>query len=189
MKKADIIMAAIVGAIGIALAVIAFTVKSTVAKWIWGVLAVIVIGFTIYATIDAIIKNKRKPKDFADLLAQAMNSPDFAQKMGAAAKKRDLLFEGQRTSDPDFGYSASNSIMTSTVSRSEEYLGKLRTLNGKPFTWNRTGAYCMREVHGVENVMVDEYQLFLDGIEYKKVYICPYGHSSSYVPQGMELSE
>ena len=54
MKKDDIIMASVFSAVGIAFAVIAFVVKSTVAKWIWGILAVVVIGFTIYATIDAI---------------------------------------------------------------------------------------------------------------------------------------
>lgn len=193
MKKDDIIMASIFGVVGIVFAIIAFAVKSTVAKWIWGILAILVIGFTIYATIDAIIKNKRKPKDFADLLAQAMkesiNKPDFAQRMEAAANNRNRLFEGQRTDDPDYGYSTSNPIMTSTISQSDEYLKKLRTLDGKAFTWNRTGSFCMRDVHGVENVMVDEYQLYIDGQEYKKIYICPYGHSSSFVPQGMKLSD
>lgn len=168
-------------------------VKSTVAKWIWGILAVVVIGFTIYATIDARIKNKRKPKDFADILARAMkesmSKPDFAQRMEAAANNRNKLFAGQRTDDPDYGYTTTNPIITSTISMSEEYLEKLRTMNGIPFTWTRTGSYCMREIHGVESVMVDEYQLYLDGQEHKKIYICPYGHSSSFVPQGMKLFE
>jgi HSP20 family protein len=41
----------------------------------------------------------------------------------------------------------------------------------------------MSDIGGVENVMVDKYQLFLEGSEYVIIYICPYGHSSSYVPK------
>jgi len=192
MSKTDVTMAAIFSAIGIVLAVLAYFAKSTVATWIWGILAVAVFAFTIYATIDAIVKNKRRPKDLADLLARAMaeevKKPDFSARMEEAGKRRNLLFDGQRTSDPNYGYSADNPVMTSTVSRSDEYLNRLRTLDGKPFTWNRTGSLCMREVHGVPNVMVDIYVLFLDGQEYKTLYICPYGHSADYVPDGLTLA-
>ena len=45
------------------------------------------------------------------------------------------------------------------------------------------------EIGGIENVMVDKYQLFLDGNEYVVIYICPYGHSSSYVPKGLKLNQ
>lgn len=193
MKKDDIIMASIFGVVGIVFAIIAFTVESTVSKWVWGILAILVIGFTIIASIDAIIKNKRRPKDLADILAKAMvesmSKPDFAQRMEADANKRNQLFEGQRTDDPDYGYSSSNPIMTSTIFQSDEYLNKLRTLDGKAFTWDRTGSLCMKDLHGVKNVMIDEYQLFINGQQYKTIYICPYGHSSSYVPQGMKLAD
>lgn len=125
MSKTDIQMTAIFTGIGIVFAVIAFAVKSTLAKWIWGILAVVIFAFTIYAVIDAIIKNKRRPQDFADLLARAVaeeaKKPDFAKRMEEAANRRDILFKGQRTSDSDYGHSASNPIMTSTVSRSDEY--------------------------------------------------------------------
>lgn len=193
MKKGEVGIVATFGAVGVVFAVIAFIVQSVVAKWIWGVLSVLVIGFTLIMLIDAIVKNRRRPKDLSELLMTAMkeaaNSPDFAQKMEEASRKRDILFEGQRTEEPDYGFSTSNPIMSSTISRSEEYLGKLRTLNGESFTWERTGSRCMADVHGVENVMVDAYQLYLNGMKYKMIYICPYGHSSSFVPKGMKLSE
>ena len=165
--------------------------KSTTAKWIWGILAVIVIAFTIYACIDAIVKNRRKPKDLSDLLISAMKEevkkPDFQERMEAAANRRNILFDGQRPNDEDFGYSLENPIMTSTISSTDEYLKKLVTLDGKHFTWERTGSYSMREIHGVSNVMVDAYQLYLDGKEYSVIYICPYGHNSTYTPNGMKI--
>ena len=37
--------------------------------------------------------------------------------------------------------------------------------------------------------MVDRYQLLLNGAEDKTIYICPYGHDSSFVPHGMLLIE
>ena len=193
MKTDDIIVASFFGVIAIIFTVIALVVKSIVVKWICGILAILMIAFTIYTIFYLIKKNKRKPKNFNDLLAQAvkelMSKPDFSQRMEATVNKRNQLFERQRTEDSDYGYSTSNPIMTSTISLSEEYLEQLRTLDGKAFTWNRTGSFYMSDVHGVENVMVDEYQLFIDGQEYKKIYICPYGRSSSFVPQGMKLSE
>ena len=45
----------------------------------------------------------------------------------------------------------------------------------------------MENIHGVKHVLVDEYKLFLNGIEYTTIFICPYGHNCSYAPQGMLL--
>lgn len=191
MEKEDIKFAVIFGGIGIIFALIAFAVKSTAAKWIWGVLAIGIIIFTIYATIDTIVKSKRRSKDLFKILEQAMEEeaekPDFIQRMKTFANRRDILYDGQRPNDSDYGYSTSNPIMTSTISDSDKYLRKLRTHDGKPFTWNRGGSICMEEVHGVSNVMIDVYTLFLNGQEYKKIYICPYGHTSNYVPEGLML--
>ncbi|MGM9523082.1 MAG: hypothetical protein ACI3VU_01530 [Faecousia sp.] len=193
MKKEEIRLVSALGVIGIVLAVITFAVESMNAKWICGILAVFVICFAIVIAVDAMIKNKRQPKDFADILMKAMNeaakSPDFTQKMTAAANRRDALSAGQRPDASDYGYSPSNPIMTSTIFQSDVYLEKLRTLDGKPLTWERTGSICLQEIHGVENVIVDAYQLLLDGQAYKEIYICPYGHNVNYVPQGLKLVE
>ena len=196
MGKDEYTMMAIFTAIGAIFTVIAISVESVVAKWIWGILAAAVFVFTIYATIDSIIKSRRKPKDFTDLLLQYMEQEskkpgfkeDFAKKMEASANRRDVLFESQRPDEDNFGYSMSNPVMTSTVSSSDRYLERLRTLDGKSFTWERHGAYCVN-IGDVEGVMVDKYQLYLDGAEYAELFICPYGHSSSYVPHGLTLAE
>lgn len=196
MGKVEYTMMAIFTAIGAIFTVIAISVESAVAKWIWGILAAAVFVFTIYATIDSIIKSRRKPKDFTDLLLQYMEQEskkpgfkeDFAKKMEASANRRDVLFESQKPDEENFGYSLSNPVMTSTVSSSDRYLERLRTLDGKSFTWERHGAYCVN-IGDVEGVMVDKYQLYLDGEEYAELFICPYGHSSSYVPHGLTLAE
>ena len=196
MGKDEYTMMAIFTAIGAIFTVIAISVESVVAKWIWGILAAAVFVYTIYATIDSIIKSRRKPKDFTDLLLQYMEQEskkpgfkeDFAKKMEASANRRDVLFESQRPDEDNFGYSMSNPVMTSTVSSSDRYLERLRTLDGKSFTWERHGAYCVN-IGAVEGVMVDKYQLYLDGEEYAEIFLCPYGHSSSYVPHGLTLAE
>ena len=195
MKKDEIIVVSVMGGIGIILALIALSVESLVAKWIWGILAIAMFGLTIYTIIDVIVKSKRKPMDLADILIKSLEEQakkpgfkeDFAKRMEEGFKRRDVLFEGQRPNEEDYGYSSSNPIMTSTISASDDYLGKLRTLDGKSFTWERQGSYCMAEISGIENVMVDEYLLFLNGEKYKSIYICPYGHSSTYVPKDMQL--
>ena len=196
MGKTEWTMTAIFTAIGTLFTIIAISVESVAAKWIWGVLAAAVFIFTIYAIIDSIVKSRRKPKDLADLLIQYMEQEskkpgfkeDFAKKMEANANRRDVLFESQRPEEENFGYCMSNPVMTSTVSSRDRYLERLRTLDGKSFTWERHGAYCVN-LGDVEGVMVDEYQLYLDGEEYAEIFLCPYGHSSSYVPHGLTLAE
>ena len=193
MDRTSVITASVFAGIGTIFTIVAFSASSAVAKWIFGILAVLVFGFTIYGTIDAIVKSRRKPKNLADLLIQALkesvDSPDFAQRMQNAGERRDKLFKGQRTEDTDYGYSPENPIMTSTISSSDDYLRKLRTTDKKSFTWKRIGSFSMQEVHGVENVIVDGYLLYLDGEEYKEIYICPYGHTSVSAPQGLLLAE
>ncbi len=196
MGKTEWTMTAIFTAIGAIFTIIAISVESVVAKWIWGILAAAVFIFTIYAIIDAIVKSRRKPKDLADLLLQYMEQEskkpgfkeDFAKKMEASANRRDILFESQRPDEENFGYSMSNPVMTSTVSSSDRYLASLRTLDGKSFTWERHASYCVN-IGDVEGVMVDKYQLYLDGEAYTEIFLCPYGHSSSYVPQGLKLAD
>ena len=112
----------------------------------------------------------------------------FSKNMEEKAKRRNELFKSQDPNADDFGYSLFNPIMTSTVFRSDEYLGRLRTENGKAFTWDRTKAYNI-DLKGIKGVMVDEYELMLDGEPYKTIYICPYGHSSNYVPKGLVLAD
>ena len=195
MKKDDIPVVVVMGGIGLILTIIAVSAESTIAKVIWGLLAIGMIGLTIYGIIDSIIKSRRKPKDFADIfgevLKEHMSQPDFAKNYEKRTEeyysKKEQIFAGQRPNDDDYGYSKSNPIMTANVFRNDEYLKRLRTPDGKAFTWERNGSYCMNEISGVSNVMVDEYQLFLEGKPYKLVYICPKGFDSTNAPKGMQL--
>ncbi len=79
-KESRIIMFTFIG-IGIFFTVIAILVNSLVAKCIWFFLAAIVFGFTIYATVDYLIKSKRRStkleKFMMDLLMHADNDPEF----------------------------------------------------------------------------------------------------------------
>ena len=74
--------------------------------------------------------------------------------------------------------------MTSSVFDTDRYLDLLHTSEGERLLWERVGSHCMRELHGVENVMVDEYLAFLNDKVYGRIYICPYGHPSETAPKG-----
>ena len=128
---------------------------------------------------------------FAEMLGanKGETSQSFAEQMEEASKRRDLLFERQEYEADDYGLSATNPVMTSSISSSKEYLKHLRSPEGKAFTWNRSGFFDLKSVHGVPNVIVDEYQLFLDGKAYKAIYVCPYGHQTKRAPKGLVYKE
>ena len=193
MKKDDAIVCAVILGISVIFAIIAIVVESTVVSWVFGILAIAVFLFSVYAAIDTVVKNKRKNKDiselFAKYIAQEVQNPDFAKRMEEKARKRDILFDSQRPQEDDYGYSLNNPIMTSTISYSDEYLNKLRTIDGEKFSWTRKGSHCVQRLSSIDNVMVDEYELFLNGDFFKTIYICPYGHNGFYVPNGLELSK
>lgn len=183
--------------IGITFTVIAIAVDSIVAKYIWFFLAAAVFVFNIYAIFDAVIKSKRRSqkieKFMMDLLMDADNDPEFIaeieQQVAIDSIKKNTLFESQRPKDEDYGYSLSNPIKTESILYSNGYLKRLRTLDGKTLTWTRIGSHYVPKISGIEDVMVDEYQLYLNGEKHKVIYMCPYGHSASYTPQGFVLSD
>ena len=197
MNKESRMVAFVFIGIGTTVTVIAIAVDSIIAKYIWFFLAAAVFAFTIYAIFDAVIKSKRRSqkieKFMMDLLIDADNDPEFIagieQQVAINSIKRNTLFNSQRPDDEDYGYSLSNPIMTKSITYSEWYLKSLRTLDGKSFTWTRNGSHYVSKMSGIEDVMVDEYQLYLNGDKYKVIYICPYSHSSSYTPHGLVLSK
>lgn len=65
----------------------------------------------------------------------------------------------------------------------------LRTEDGHELTWQRNGSNMVKDINGIKNVMLDVYQLYLKGKEYKILFICPYGYNSSYVPKGFTLAK
>ena len=112
---------------------------------------------------------------------------DFMKGLSDASNKRDKLFDGQKYDQDDYGFSPSNPIMTSTVSSSTRYLNSLRTEDGLPVEWNRWGSLFMASVHGVNDVMVDKYQLTVNDTPVDTIFICPYGHQSQRAPKGYKL--
>ena len=115
-----------------------------------------------------------------------MMMKSFTKKMDDAAEKRSKLYKGQRPNDDDYGYDLFNPIMMGTVPRCYEYLERLRTEDGESFTYERNG-WSDINIYDVEHVMVDEYQLFLNGEPYKSIYMCGYGMNSEYAPKGLKL--
>lgn len=103
-----------------------------------------------------------------------------------AIERRKTLYDGQRPDEDDYGYNVMNPIMMGTVPRCTEYLERLRTENGEVLTYEHRG-WIDFELYGIDNVVVDEYQLFLNGEPYKTIYMCGYGMNSEYAPKGLKL--
>ena len=196
MKKDIYIALTFFAVIGVVFTIVTFEVDSIVIKWICGILAFAFFAMTIYIIIEETVSAIRQKVFMKSLLKEfekKLNDPEeekaFFERMEKNSRNRDMLFDSQRPEEKDFGYSLSNPIMTSTISYSEKYLKSLTSLDGKPFTWERVGSFCMSNIGGVEHVMVDKYQLYQNGKEYTTLYICPYGHSSPFVPHGLKLKE
>lgn len=113
----------------------------------------------------------------------------YQERMQALSGRRDLLFNGQRPESDDYGYSKENPICTASINSTDEYLSCLKTPNGEGFDWIRKGSTFMANCNNAQNVMVDTYILYLHGVEFKTIYICPYGHNSTFAPKGLILSK
>lgn len=100
--------------------------------------------------------------------------------------RRNHLFRAQRFDAEDYGYAAENPVCTEGASDSERYLSCLRTPDGAPYAWKRTGFVCLKTCHGIDNVLVDSYDLFVDHQYACALYICPYGHGSNRTPKGID---
>jgi len=122
-------------------------------------------------------------------LEEQSKDPRYWEKFKDRAEKRfnekNILFDSQRPNDADYGYSLSNPIMTSTIFSSDEYLKRLRTPEGQKLKWKRLGS-ANRKISNI-CVPIDIYELFLHDEKYTTIYICPYGHDSSYAPKGLKL--
>ncbi len=90
---------------------------------------------------------------------------------------RERITQAQRYFDPDYGYSAENPMVVSSVPMIGYYLSAFRTEDGQAFTWER------QPRKGAPDV--DEYQLFLAGKPYKTVYFRTGGNDTDYLPKGI----
>lgn len=184
MKKDEIMMCIWMTVIGIVFSALAFLIKLTVIKWILIIISIAILGLVVLLIIDSIIHSIRNKRSLSFLFDDV--SPE---KLKMRRLRKETIFNSQRPLEDDYGYTTTNPIMTMNIFKSDAYLKKLRTLDGQRFTWERMCSYCMSDINGVENVMVDEYQLFLNGRKYIRVYICPEGFDSTYAPKGMQLIE
>ncbi len=114
---------------------------------------------------------------------------EMSKEMLRLALSKKQISAGQQYDKEDFGLSATNPICTLDINDSESYLKSLRSNDGKSFTWKRNGSVALKDFNGVKSVCVDEYQLYVDGMKYKTIYICPYGENDGYVPKGFVLDE
>ncbi|MBQ9415921.1 MAG: zinc-ribbon domain-containing protein [Clostridia bacterium] len=137
--------------------------------------------------VDHRVYKKRQAEyiiDSSHFISKETN-PDNEQ-----TQRKNDLFLAQRYQNSDFGYSIYNPIMSSSISESDIYLDHLRTIDGLPLAYLRRGTIVVENLHGIKNVAVDEYQLFLKGKEFKKIYICPFASKTAKnTPQGLFLTD
>lgn len=105
--------------------------------------------------------------------------------------KRDLLYKAQDISSDDYGFAPDNPICTYDIDSSKKYLSMLRDPAGFAFTYKRLRSIIMKEIHGIQEVPVDEYELYANTLspaqKAYKIYLCPYGRDTFVAPKGLNL--
>ena len=87
------------------------------------------------------------------------------------------ITQAQRYFDSDFGYSAENPLVVSSVQMEGYILTSLRTENGQAFTWQRQPRQAGTDV--------DAYQLYLNGQQWKVLYLRAGGNDGDHLPKGL----
>jgi len=100
------------------------------------------------------------------------------ERVVSPAFSADELTQSQRYFDKDYGYSPENPIVTASVQSMGFYLYALRTNDGQRVTWEW-------QPHRYGD-MIEEYQLFVEGVPFKTIYFNPHGSDSEYVPVGLK---
>lgn len=118
--------------------------------------------------------SKVVPPAPAPMPAPAPAVPDTPKK---PREDRDCITQSQRYFDSDYGYSAENPMVVSSVPMVGYYLAAFRTEDGQAFTWER-------QSHK-DGQNVDEYQLFLAGELYRTVFFRTGGNDTEYLPKGI----
>lgn len=142
--------------------------------------------------ISGLISYNKKPKETKNLKKEtndkliSLFAEAFAEATKVSQETNPVLLKGQRPNEPDYGYSESNPICSSTLVGTDIYLGKLRTTDGKKFTWQRAGD-ARADCNGVTDVGMDKYQLYLDDKPYKILYVVPYVAEATSPPYGLVL--
>ena len=149
----------------------------------------VVIGVicVLYAKLFNNVEVKTMPKkenpqeELWTLLAEAMSEANKNRN-----EKGPVVFNGQRPHEADYGISPRNPLCSTSLTGTDTYLGRLRTMDGKKFTWQRIGDV-RADCNGATDIGMDKYQLFLDGKPHKVLYFVPYVGESKAAPHGMKL--
>lgn len=96
-------------------------------------------------------------------------------------REREKVSNRQRFFDEDYGYSADNPFVVSSVHMEGCYLAAFRTPEDEPFTWERQPRLL--------NTDVDSYKLYANGKFYREIFFNPNGYDSQKLPNGIELDE
>ena len=128
-------------------------------------------------------RNEGVPKSTQDraleLLSKALDTA-----AENAQKQRPALLDNQHVWEPNYGLDKSNPIISDSLQGTTAYLSRLCTSDRKTFTWS--GYTSIRaDVHGMPNVGVDKYTLFLDGQPYTDLYFVPYVGTAEFPPAGL----
>lgn len=84
-----------------------------------------------------------------------------------------------------FGLCETNPVPTRDVSGSNEYLSRLRTIDGRPVESSRIGSTSAPDV---TSGMIDMYAISIGDVSLGRVYLCPYHkRNSGKAPEGFRL--
>lgn len=83
--------------------------------------------------------------------------------------------------DPDYGYSAENPMVVSSIPMIGYYLTAFRSEDGQAFTWERQPRRDSQDI--------DEYKLFLANEPYKTVFFRTGGNDTEHLPKGIAKSD
>ncbi len=127
-----------------------------------------------------------KGKQSAEIMSEKASTIEST--MMSSEQRRSAIFNNQRPSEEMYGRVTSNPICTGSIADSREYLNRLRTRDNKKVYWHRRGSLNL-SLYGLNDVIEDEYELYVDGRIYGIVYICPYAYNSTSAPYRMILAD
>ena len=128
-------------------------------------------------------RNQDPQDELWALLSDALNNANKNRN-----EKGIIVFDGQRPDEADYGISPKNPLCSTSLAGTDAYLSRLRTSEGKKFTWQRIGDV-RADCNGVADIGMDKYQLYLDGKPHQILYFVPYVGESTAVPHGMRLCD
>lgn len=104
-------------------------------------------------------------------------------------KRRKKIDSLQKKDRFDFGLRPENPIVLYSEQYKTSYLNRLRTDDGGKLSWKLKEVMTFESDREDETYCIEKIQLYLFGMEYMKLYICPQGTRTSGIPEGFALTE